>query len=198
MASKTLFCSRGCVYETNFNAYFNRGMYLLSPPMYSPKTPILIKQVIVQKSDITQPMSLLNNKKLLFTYGQAWGKITIQGTVLLGCVDSDDKDTALGGSAGDIAEKAVGGITGAITGVVGDGVRLIESYFDSFRVSNYQKPINMSAMKMARTVKFFLTDYTRGTLNAELNTLDFTFSGLVLDLDKKKNNFLSNIIEQNL
>jgi hypothetical protein len=192
--SKNFFCSRGCVYETNFNAYFNRGAFLLSPPMYSPKTPILIRQVSVQKKDIVDPMSMLNNKKLLFTFGQAWGQIVIQGTVLLGCTDIEDKDGGTQSVGEEIAERAIGAVAGAVTGVVGDGLRLVESYFDAYRASKYAKPLNLSALRYSKTLKFFLTEYNRGKFDANLNTVDFTFKGLVFD--RQAEGLLEKIVDQ--
>jgi hypothetical protein len=160
MSKKTILCSRGTVYESQFNPQMKDGMFALFPPLISPVTPIIINGAEIQKSDIVAPEVYLGNKKTLFTFGQAWGRVTIQGEILLGSVDFEEA---------------------GITTTVANGLRIVETYFSLFRSSVYSRPIILSALRYAKPIKFHLTGYTRGAVNAEFNTIAFNLIGAVVD-----------------
>jgi hypothetical protein len=109
-------------------------------------------------------MSYLNNEKLFYSYGQAWGEVSLEGEVLLG--------------SSDIGE---GGIGGAILDSAGNGLRLVELYFDLFRASSYKLPVILSALRYAKPIKFYLTSYSRGRVNPEFNTVSFALQGVAVE-----------------
>jgi len=160
MSSQTYLCSRGSVYTSKLNPTISVGMFVLFPPLISPITPIIINGAELTKMDIVLPEVYLNGSKVLYSFGPAWGQITISGEILLGSVNLSE--------------------AGFLTSVA-NGLRIVETYFSLFRASNYGSPIILSALRYAKPVKFFLTSYVRGQVNAEFNTIAFKLSGLVID-----------------
>jgi hypothetical protein len=170
MPSKSIFCARGNFYESQFNPLIKGGMFVLSPVLLSPVNPVLIQSAVVDRKDIYSAKAYLNNEKLFFSFGQAWGTIKISGEILLGPTD--------------FLEGNQGGVVNAVTQSVANGLRVVETYFDTFRASVYQRPIILSSLRYAKPVKFFLTTYQRGRVNINFNTVGFSFGGVIIDTNK--------------
>jgi hypothetical protein len=138
--------------------------------------PVLLQSARVDRKDISSANAYLNNEKLFYSFGQAWGNINISGEVLLGPVCLGD--------AGPLE---------ALSLSVGNGLRIVEMYFDTFRASKHKRPITLSSLRYAKPVQFYLTNYTRGTVNLEYNTVGFNLQGFVIDKDK---GFLEDVLDQ--
>ena len=174
MASKTLFCSRGAYYRSSYSPISQSGMFQLFPPLVSPVTPVIFTSSTVVRRDIASPIAYLDNEKLFYSYGQAWGEVNITGEVLLG--------------NSEFGEEGVGN---SIINSAANGLRLVELYFDLFRASTYGQPIILSALRYAKPVKFYLTSYTRGAVNPEYNTVAFSLQGAAIE---KSNNSLGGVL----
>lgn len=176
MASETLLCSKGTVYSSNPDQLIKSGMFAMFPPLISKDTPIIINGAALSQSDITLAESYLNNHKLFFNFGQAWGTVNITGEVLLGSTDFDTDNIS-----GELITSAL------------NGLRVVETYFSLFRSSVYGAPIILSALRYAKPIKFYLTEYNRGAVNPELNVIGFSLRGVVVD--NASNSILDSVIE---
>lgn len=81
--SEIFAASKGCVYVPNPKG--GSGSYALQGlSRGSLESPVLILGAGLQDADIILPTSTLNGEKILYTFGTAWGDITVSGVVLLG------------------------------------------------------------------------------------------------------------------
>jgi len=75
--------AKGCVYVPN--AVAGAGFYSLDGlGGGANSSPIMILNGGVNDTDIVLPVSTLNNKKVLYTFGRSFGNVTVNGMILLG------------------------------------------------------------------------------------------------------------------
>ncbi len=96
------------------------GYFLMLPaPVQAmniiPLEQVLINDVIVNRGDMYSAVSCLNNEKLMYNFGKAFGDITISGTILMGA------------------------------NTIGLDERLLHVYFEQFRMSSFKKPLKVLA-----------------------------------------------------
>lgn len=115
------------------------------------RCPILITDISTQQTDLVSVMSCLNNVKVMYTFGQMMGNVTIRGNVLLGPLGS----------------------------VQSDGVARLDEWYNTYRVSVYKKPISFCIG--GRAFKMFLTGMAYGAADPELNILPFGAVGTFID-----------------
>lgn len=121
--------------------------------------PILIMGVETTQNDATGQMSCLNNTKIMYTFGQAFGNVGISGEILLG---------PMGGMA--IKDKG--------------GVHRLLDFFWKYRVSNHHQPITVAINGEAFYT--YLTGLRLGKIDQELHILPFVLVGTLLDLHREK------------
>jgi len=175
--AKEILCSRGSYYESNYSPLLKGGMFQLFPLLISPVTPIIITSATVTESDIVSPNAYLDNDKLLHSYGQAWGQVNIEGEILLGSV-----------------EFAENGLGASLLNSAFNGLRAIEFYFALNRASISSRPIILSALRYAKPVNFYLTNYKRGRMNVEFNIIGFSLQGWAIG--KKSDSLLGTAVNQ--
>lgn len=123
---------------------------------------VLIRAVDLQQSDIISQMAGLNNFKVVYTFGQAFGQTSIFCELLLGR-NSELKKEA---------------------------VTFLENFFNTYRVSVFQRPISVSVADQAKFV--YLTGLSVGRVEEEFNVLPFILTGTVLDLAGRNSSALIN------
>lgn len=75
--------SKGCVFVPSPRG--GGGAYALEGlDRGSAESPILIQGADLHDADILLPVSLLDGGKILYTFGRAWGDVSVAGVVLLG------------------------------------------------------------------------------------------------------------------
>lgn len=116
-----LLSAKGTIYSI-FPSFGKRpvGYFLMLPlPVQAaniiPLEQILINDVIVNRGDMYSAVSCLNNEKLIYNFGKAFGDITISGTILMGSMS------------------------------IGIDERALHLYFDTYRMSSLKKPLKVLA-----------------------------------------------------
>lgn len=135
----------------------DKGLYELDPPLSHANIPILINAAPTTRSDISSMVSCLENVKVIYSFGQDFGTIEIVGEVLLGP-----------------------------SGTINAGERILEDYFQKYRMSNYKKMVKLSSTSGNTKTPFFLISYSKGSVDPETHILPFTFSGVVVELDDQQ------------
>lgn len=151
----TLFPAKGCFYRVE-GPTKGESYYKLDPPLRGGDIPIIILNVRENLSDITTPMSCLENVKILYTFGQAIGQVTIGGEVLLG---------------------PSGGIKA--------GESILDEYFSKNRSSNSGRPVKLSKLGSTGSggaIPIYLTSMRKGRVDPQTHVLDFQISGFFLDM----------------
>lgn len=80
--------SRGCVYKLNpgNNGASSGGYKLAGLPEGSANAPILVVNSSITENELILPTSTLDRKKVIYTFGEDYGNVTISGIVFLGSV----------------------------------------------------------------------------------------------------------------
>lgn len=76
--------ARGCVYTIGGNG--GGGLYKFSPSI-GQEGRILITGGNLDSGDVVVPVTTLSSKRILYTFGEDWGRSMVSGLVLLGPVD---------------------------------------------------------------------------------------------------------------
>jgi hypothetical protein len=143
--------SRGCVYIAGASSG-GQGFYALNPSLSRASTsPILIEGVDTTLKDIVFPVATLDHKKYLYTMGDDFGDVAVNGVVLLG--KSDDKGLAFA---------------------------FVKKYFEAHRSAAYKKPITISCPGNVN-IKFYLTSLMITRADPEFHLQFFAFRGLVAE-----------------
>ena len=77
--------SRGCVIQVNKTGT-GRSYDLKGFPSGGENSPILLTEAIVTRKDLVLPVTTLSNKKVLYTFGEDFGSISLNGIIFLGRV----------------------------------------------------------------------------------------------------------------
>lgn len=77
--------SRGCVIQVNRKGN-GRSYDLKGFPTGGDNSPILLTEAIVNRKDLVLPVTTLSNKKILYTFGEDFGTINLNGIIFLGKV----------------------------------------------------------------------------------------------------------------
>jgi len=124
-------------------------------------TPVLIMGIEISQTDIVSAVSCLNNIKVFYTFGQAFGNVVIRGEMLLGPLGS----------------------------IQSDGVRILNDYFHSQRVSNLKKATTFSVAQTA--YKMYMTGLMIGNVDVEFHVLPFVISGVLIDPSNQDSSLLN-------
>ena len=64
------------------------GLYAVNPKIGSDKDDgkVIINQIDVGSKQVVDPVSTLGDDRILYTFGDGWGDMRINGTILLGTV----------------------------------------------------------------------------------------------------------------
>lgn len=123
------------------------------------EAPILIYGVETTQNDIVSLLSCLNNTKVIYTFGQSFGNVVVNGEILLG---------------------PLGNMTVGERG----GVRRLLDFFWTYRVSVYERPITVSINGEA--FYMYLTGLRLGKVDPDQHTLGFMLVGTLLDLSREE------------
>lgn len=147
----SIFPARGCIYAHNTGGGGGTGFYALNPPIGgSASSPILLLGAALNDDDIVLPKSTLDNLKILYSFGQGFGQVQINGMALLG----------------------------SVTDGAGKGFADAVNYFQKHRVSSSKKPIQLSLPgKVAYSVS--LTGLAVGQTDPQFHTQQFMFGGVI-------------------
>ena len=124
-------------------------------------TPVLIMGISIEQNDIVSAVSCLNNIKVFYTFGQAFGNVHIRGEMLLGPLGS----------------------------IQSDGVRILSEFFNQQRVSNLKKTTTFSIAQTA--YQMYLTGLTIGDVDREFHVLPFLLSGILVDPANQNSSLLN-------
>lgn len=116
---------------------------------------ITIDNIEVTESDIATPVVAVDNYRAIYRFGQAFGKINIQGTLYFGCH------------------------SGAASSVVG----MVTSAFNQLRLSSQKRPINVS-IASGYKCKAYLTSLTFGSTDQQFDKVTYVISGIVAPKSK--------------
>jgi hypothetical protein len=142
--------SRGCVYVVKGpRGAGNVNGYKLSGFPTGSKYPIILTNASVTDSDLILPAATLNNHKIIYTFGEDFGNIQINGAVFLGPV-----------------------------GEATEGLSPVISYFQKNGVArNSGKPVSLS-MPGRGKFKMYLQTLQIMQANAQLNMHEFMLTGV--------------------
>lgn len=146
-------CTRGTVIRTGSSttgAYRIDGLALRDGDY-----PIIIDGVDISESDMVMPVALLGGKKILYSFGEDFGDVTINGRVLLGPVDR-----------GTASERLVSLIR----------------WFRANRVSASKTPIKVSILHESKSVRVYVVGMKMGAPDPQYNIQPFTIIGLLVPL----------------
>lgn len=147
----SLFSARGCVYAFNQGSGQTRGFYALNPQLAGESTsPVLILGISVNDEDIVLPKPTLDKFKILYSFGQGFGQVQIQGLALLG---------PSGGGGGSAVAK-------------------VTEYFQAHRTSSSAEPIGVSLPGRV-AYRVYLTALAVGQTDAQFHTQQFLIGGLL-------------------
>jgi len=124
-------------------------------------TPVLIMGIEITQTDIISAVSCLNNIKVFYTFGQAFGNVVIRGEMLLGPLGS----------------------------IQSDGVRVLSDYFNQQRVSNLKKPTTFSVAQTA--YKMYMSGLMIGNVDVEFHVLPFVITGILIDPSNQASSLLN-------
>jgi hypothetical protein len=151
--ANTFIAAKGCVYIAGSNS--SKGFYQLSPPLRgTPESPILLEGVDATLQDIVFPVATLDDKKYLYTMGDDFGNVGINGMILLGSSD------AKGGS-----------------------FAMMKKYFDTYRSSARKTPIKVSCPG-STTIVFYLTSLVISKADPEFHIQFFQMRGISVEPKK--------------
>lgn len=147
----TFLSSRGCIYEVPAAARGD-GFYKLTPSIpSSADSPVFIQGVELQDNDVVSPVVTLENFKVLYRFGEAFGNATVYGDILLG--------------------PAAGKATGV--------TRLID-YFAANRISKKGTPVSIS-MPGGKAYRIYLNGLVIGRVDPELHIQSFLISAIIAE-----------------
>jgi hypothetical protein len=153
MAEKGLFyASKGCVY---IDRRGDSQGYKLDPQLSSGDNdyPILLRNASLSDSDVVLPVSTLDSKKILYTFGRAFGEVVIAGTVFLGPAGSKK-----------------------------DGLQKVINYFEAHGVGRAEKPAPVTfSMPGTKGYKIFLTGLRIMEADPDLNLHNFQLIGMIAE-----------------
>ena len=143
--------ARGCVYVPR-NTRGGQGFYALSPNLRGDQTaPILIEGVDGLEGDLAVPVATMDERKILYVYGEDFGNVAISGMVLLGKAEQN-----------------------------GDAFRKVVSYFNDHRVGVSLKPVSLSYPgKVAQ--KVFLTHLVVAKPDPQFHIQMFQFRAIAAE-----------------
>jgi hypothetical protein len=82
--SDNFLSARGCIFLVPATGS-GKGFYSLQPSIASSAdSPVFIQGVTLNDNDLIAPVKTLDNMKVIYTFGQDFGNVTIQGEILLG------------------------------------------------------------------------------------------------------------------
>lgn len=151
MSSNFFATPRGCVIHTDFYKGGASGYALNGFPEGSEGMPIIIRNCNLSDEDIVLPVSTLSSEKILYTFGQDFGKLQIMGTVFLGPA-----------------------------GMSTTGLAPIIEYFNKARVDVSGKAVNFS-MPGDVGYAVMLTSLVVSQAEPELNSHDFALGGIIAE-----------------
>jgi hypothetical protein len=142
--------SRGCVYVVRSGAGSgNVNGYSLSGFPTGGSYPIILTNASVTDSDLILPAATLNNHKIIYTFGEDFGNIQVNGSVFLGPV-----------------------------GQATEGLSPVIAYFQANGVArNGGKPVSLS-MPGKQKFKMYLQTLQIMQANAALNMHEFLLTGI--------------------
>ena len=142
--------AKGCFYR--FGTSGQGRFYRLKPELgRSGYSPIIINSVRSATGDIISAVPCFNNVKVLYGFGQKFGKVEIGGVALLG-------------PAGN-TRRAMSDI---------------QDWFDDVRSSTNAKRVIVSSLD-GFTLPCIVTDLSFGEVNAEYHILPFSISATVIE-----------------
>jgi hypothetical protein len=152
MASQLFLQSKGCLYIVKRGD--SRG-YSLKPELSSgnDEYPILLRNAALSDSDVVLPVSTLDKKKILYTFGRAFGDVMIAGTVFLGPAGNPQ-----------------------------DGLSKVIEYMEKHGVGRADKPAPvMFSMPGTKGYKIYLVGLKIMEADPELNLHNFQLVGVIAD-----------------
>lgn len=147
--------ARGCIYKYTPPGTGGSGFYKVSPAFpQSSGSPILLQGIDLQDNDIISPVVTLEDFKVLYKFGQAFGNATIYGDILLGPVGS-----------------------------TGGGLSALIGWFQANRVSKSSSPITFS-MAGGSAYRMYATGLVIGRVDPEYHIQNFAISAIIAEPPK--------------
>ncbi len=142
--------TRGCVYVVKApSGGGNVNGYALSGFPKNTTYPILLTNAAVTNSDLFLPAATLNNHKVIYTFGEDFGNVVVNGAVFLGPVGSST-----------------------------EGLGPVIEYFQKNGISrNGGKPVSLS-MPGKQKFKMYLHTLQIAQADPRLNMHEFVFTGI--------------------
>jgi hypothetical protein len=164
-----ILCARGTTLLTNLGSnsseqtagYYAIEEWVRSPidnPDQNPAAlmPVLFTGVAINHRDVYSQMLCLNNIKVIYSFGQNFGDVTITGEILLG----------------NFGEKTK----------AQDTVKAVADFFWKNRVSNSLAPVTVSAV--AGQYLVYLVGMDFGDIIPEFHIVPFVLHGVLLDISR--------------
>lgn len=150
--SKSFFATpRGCVVKQDSHRGQSDGYELTGFPKGEEGAPIVIRNCNLSEEDIVLPVSTLSSEKILYTFGQDFGKLQIMGTVFLG-------------PAGDSAQ----------------GLGPVIQFFNENRIEVSKEPVQFS-MPGVVGYSVMLTSLVVSQADPDINSHDFALGGIIAE-----------------
>ena len=141
--------SRGCVF--NVRRREGQGFYKLKPGLVgTAECPIILDGPDSEDRDSVFAAATLDDKEFIYTFGKDLGNMAIMGRVLLGRSDGSRR-----------------------------GLQPLLTFFDTYRLSNYGKPISLSYPGDAAT-RFVLTSLAVGRPDPQFHIQAFSLRGILV------------------
>lgn len=141
---------RGCVYH---NAGGSAGWYKLEG-LGDNDPSILVMGSEITDSDIVLPESCVDNKKVLYVFGQKFGDVRVAGTILCG--------------------------PGGERGAGGTAYDAVLTWFQGARVTKTKKPVSLSTPGQ-KSYKIYILGLSFAIPDAEFHTQPFLIYGMIAD-----------------
>jgi hypothetical protein len=142
--------AKGCVITVHRGS--SSGFYRLRPDLNGgASSPILIDGMDGGEQDSAFTVSTLDRKKFIYVFGDDFGNIRVNGTVLLGKAEQ-------GGSA----------------------LNSVQRYWDANRISRRKQPIQIS-IPGNTSLRFYLTAIVIAAPNAIFHAQPFFYQGIVVE-----------------
>lgn len=143
----------GRVFVIN-NGNNQKGFYSFDPELKSSEdSPILLTWADLNDNDIVLPQVTLSNTKLLYVFGQQFGRVNVAGSLLLG---TQDKGNAA-------------------------ALKSLLQWFVTNRSSTKREPVTLS-MPGKNVLKVHIVGLSLGQVDSDMHIQQFAIAGLVAEL----------------
>lgn len=133
-------------------------------PLFNPKgakktcqSGIIIQDVQPKYGDISVPVAGVDDVRVLYTFGQQFGQISVKGLILMGSTDKKSEDYA-----SELLQK-----------------------FNKVRLSSDPIPYTVSGPGLGTNTRVYWTGLSFPSSDADKNTMTFILTGLIAPISNK-------------